>query len=70
MTANTELQPACVIRVSDAANNIAVFAQISPISDEKQELGNIAGFQRLLVVVELFLAYLVFSCIFELAGVA
>ena len=39
-------------------------------SQDKQELGNIAGFQRLLVVDELFLAHLVFSCIFELAGVA
>ena len=39
-------------------------------SQDKQKLGNIAGFQRLLAVDELFLAHLVFSCIFELAGVA
>ena len=39
-------------------------------SEEKQELGNIAGFQGLLVVDALFLAHLIFSCIFELAGVA
>ena len=62
-----------MIRVSDPANNVTEFAQISRISNEKQELGNIAGFQRLLVVDELFLAHLVFCTIFmyfRLAGVA
>ena len=59
-----------MIQASYAANNIVEFAQISCISDEKQELGNTAGFQRLLVVDELFLAHPVFSRIFELAGVA
>ena len=59
-----------MIRVSDPANNVTEFAQISRISNEKQELGNIAGFQRLLVVDEFIPRNPGIFMYFRLAGVA
>ena len=59
-----------MIQASYAANNIVEFAQISCISDEKQELGNTAGFQRLLVVDEFIPRNPGIFMYFRLAGVA